>query len=109
MRGYRPFVTGIPLYKVPKEIVDAYLSHEAAEAINRAIAARLPNEPTADYLTPGTKVLVYYNTSAQNDPSRYMPAQVVSTTSHAVNSLRSAKDAFIYVEYGDVRVMPSQC
>lgn len=107
VRGYRPSVSGIPSRVVSSEMVDAYISHEATRAINRAMSSRKPSEISSHALPAGTEVLVFFKTSAQNEPVRWVRAKVTGTTDHEVICRRSDKGAPMRVAYGDVRLLPT--
>lgn len=106
VRGYRPSVSGIPARVVSQELIDAYISHEATRALNRLLTARIPTELAASKLSPGTRILVYYKSSKQNERDGWINATVVSTTEHAVICRRSNIGAPMSVAYGDVRLIP---
>lgn len=106
VRGYRPSVSGIPARMVSQAMIDAYISHEATRALNRLIAARVPNELSANVIPPGTGVLVFYKSSKQNEKDGWVRATVESTTEHAVICRRHKKGSPMSVAYGDVRLIP---
>lgn len=106
VRGYRPAISGIPACMVSQEMIDAYISHESTRALNRMMTARMPTELTPDVLPAGTPILVFYNSSKQNERAGWIRATVVGTTEHTVICRRKEKGAPMNVAYGDVRILP---
>lgn len=105
-RGYSPSILGIPNSRVTTEILNAYKRTSANRAIHRLLKSHDNHLIHPSSLPPGTKIWVYYNTSAQNDPTRWVRATVAEALPHFVKCRRSKKGPPMTVAYEDIRLVP---
>jgi len=106
-RGYSPSILGIPRSIVSQELLDAYREQVSIRAIQRMLKARNPETAPVRELKPGTKVWVYFNTSKQNEPTRWVSATVVEAQKNLVLCRRSNRGPPMSVAYEHIRIAPS--
>lgn len=70
------------------------------------LQSKQPTLVKRNALAAGTRIWVYFNTSKQNDPVRWIPATVVEAGKHLVKCRRSKKGPPISVAYTHIRVAP---
>lgn len=105
-RGYTPSIVGIPSTKVPEEMIQAHVENMANRAIQTILRSRLHETTRPSQLPAGTPVWVYFKTSKQNEPVRWIKATVADAGPHVVQCRRSIKGPPLTVSYEDIRIAP---
>lgn len=107
-RGYSPSILGLPQHFVTSDIMDAHKEQVAIRALQRAINTRAPRTIPKSILTAGTSIWVYYDTSAQNEKPKWIPAVVSGAEEHRVECLRKDVNTrrSMHVAYEDIRLAP---
>lgn len=105
-RGYSPSIVGIPSTVVPREMVEAHVENTANRAIHKILRSRGPSNIKESHLGQGTPVWVFYKSSKQNEPIRWLSATVVKAGPHVVKCRRARKGPPLMVAYEDLRLAP---
>lgn len=105
--GYVPSIAGVPDSLVSQELLDAHVEIMASRAIQRVLQSKQPNLLQREALSSGTKIWVYFNTSKQNDPERWLQATVVEAGEHQVKCRRSRRGPPMCVAYNHIRLVPT--
>lgn len=105
-RGYSPSVLCIPAKVVPSNLLIAYKQTSASRAVNKLLRSHQHLPLTRQCLPAGTDVWIYYNTSKQNERTRWVKGKVVETHQHYVTCRRSMKGQPMKVAYEDIRLAP---
>lgn len=85
-RGYSPAVLGIRSSVVTPELLTAHVETKAIRALQRVSRSNARCLVTPDMIKSGQYAWVYYNTSAANQPARWVKARVVEALPHMVRS-----------------------
>lgn len=106
-RGYSPSILGLPKSVVTPELLEAHREQVSIRAIHRILKARVPHTIPTRVLKPGTKVWVYFNTSKQNEATRWLAATVVEAQKDFVLCRRSKHGRPMSIAYEDLRLAPT--
>ncbi len=107
-RGYSPSFLGVPSSVVPEDILSAHKQTVASRALQKVLKSHDNGMPSHLTLKKGMKIWVYYNTSKQNDPVRWIGATVIESTPFFVRCRRAEKGPPMTVAHEHVRLAP-QC
>lgn len=105
-RGYSPSLLGIPHSHVPPDLLNAHKSMTDTRALQKLMRSHDNHLVPFSALKSGSQIWVYYNTSKQNDPVRWVRATVVSTTPFYVRCRRSDRGPPMQVAYEHIRMVP---
>lgn len=92
--------------KFPRQCL-THIQVSAARAVQKVMRSKRSRVVRREALKPGTKVWVFYKTSKQNDPVRWVSASVVEEEEHIVRCRRSNRGAPMSVAYEHIRIAPS--
>lgn len=106
-RGYMPSILGIPRSIVSEEILEAHIERESVRALERIMRSKSPDVIDPAQITPGTRVMVFHNSTKHTEPNEWVPAVVVSADEHIVTCRRSQRGPPMNVSHNDLRIMPS--
>lgn len=87
-------------------MIDSHVEMAATRALQKLLSSRMPNLSTKAVLKKGMDVWVWYNTSAQNDPARWVEEKLIEVGDHIVTCRRSNRGSPMRVAHEDVRVTP---
>lgn len=105
-RGYSPSVIGIPSSVVPEYMLEAHIENVANRAVNTILRSRNHVTLRASQLPSGTDVWVFYKSSKQNEPVKWIKASVIEAGTHVVKCRRSQKGPPLTASYEDIRISP---
>lgn len=105
-RGYAPSIIGMPSSAVPRELMQSHIELTSRRALHKILAARSPRTLPKELLTPGRPVWVFYKTSQQNIPIRWIAATVQEAREHYVLCRRSDKGPPMKIAYEHIRLQP---
>lgn len=107
VRGYSPSILGIPRETVSQELIDAHIDRESTRALERMMKLKSPKQIDTTLLQPGTKVLVYYKSSKQNEQNEWIEATIQEVDEHVITCRKKMKGPPMKVSHGDVRLLPT--
>lgn len=92
---------------VSEDMLQAHIHISAARAVQRLLCARSPRNVPSHVVKAGTTVWVYGNTSAQNDPARWVKTKMIEAKEHEVVCRRCSCGAPMHVAYEDIKIAPN--
>lgn len=105
-RGYSPSILGVPSSKVPADLMQAHIEMKSIRAIQKVLKGRAAHTVPPSALYPGRAIWVFYKTSQQNVPVRWVAATVEKAERHFVRCRRSSRGPPMKVAYEHVRLKP---
>ena len=106
-RGYSPSILGMAAKAVTPELLEAHKQTVASRAIQKVLRSRRNTLIPPGMLEPGNEIWVYFDTSAANDPARWLKAKVVEVTDNVVKCRRNNKGIPMNVAFEHIRIPPS--
>lgn len=71
-RGYSPSIFESQREKIPHNIFNAHLDRESIKAVERMVERKIQNNISNDLVPPGTKIVVYYRSSKNNEANEWI-------------------------------------
>ena len=105
-RGYSPSLLGVPAAVVPPDVLAAHKHTVASRALQKVLKSHNNSTHSHQTLKKGSRIWVYYNTSKQNEPVRWIKATVLDSTPFLVRCRRSKKGPPMSVAHEHIRVAP---
>lgn len=105
-RGYSPSILRLPTTDVPERFLIAPKCTAAARTLQKVLRTQNNHLTSPQALKSGTTIWLYYKTSKQNDPVRWVKAKFIGAIPFYVRGRRSDRGPPMKLAYEHVRLLP---